>query len=73
MNNNNLITLSKKIDSKKLKEIQILLNNKQNPNIQDKTLFTPLMYACMNNDIKLVKLLLKYKADPNIKNKNIKI
>ena len=66
--NNNLITLSKKVDNQKLKEIQILLDNGQNPNIQDKTLYTPLMYACMNNDIKLVELLLKYKADPNIKN-----
>ena len=68
--NNNLITLSKKIDNSKLREIQKLLDKKQNPNIQNKTLYTPLMYACINNDIKLVKLLLKYKADPNIKNKN---
>lgn len=66
--NNNLITLSKKIDNQKLREIKKLLDGKQNPNIKNKTSYTPLMYACMNNDIELVKLLLKYKADPNIKN-----
>jgi ankyrin repeat protein len=48
------------INSNTIKKIEILLHNRQNPNIQNKTLYTPLMYAGMNNDINLVKLLLKY-------------
>jgi len=67
--NNNLLALSQKKGSQKLKSIQKILDEGQNPNIQTKiSYYTPLMFACINNDVNLVKLLLKYKADPNIKN-----
>lgn len=51
-----------------LKEVQALLNNGDNPNIQDKRGWTPLMWASAEGHLDVVDLLLEYGADPNIVN-----
>jgi ankyrin repeat protein len=46
----------------------LLLDNGADPNIKDNERFTPLMFACRDENIELVKKFLDNGADPNIKN-----
>lgn len=46
------------------------LCKRMNLNVINELDWTPLMYACKNNELKTVKLLVKYGADINFVNKN---
>ena len=51
-----------------LDEIQKLLNNGENPDIQDKRGWCPLMWTAAEGHLNIVELLLEHGADPNIIN-----
>ncbi|MGC0372300.1 MAG: hypothetical protein DGJ47_001012 [Rickettsiaceae bacterium] len=54
-----------------LKIVDLLLENKANPNFQDPKYGTNcLEYCAYNNEVQLTKLLLKYKANVNIQNES---
>ena len=59
----------KKINSKALNTMKLLLDKGAYVNTFGQDGKTPLMHACQSNNLEMAKLLIKYDADPNMQNK----
>lgn len=67
LNKEGLTPLHIAVKTNSLTSLEVMLDNKINPNLKNADGMTPLVYAIKNNKSKAVKMLLRYNAKKNVK------